>query len=234
MTTNNIINLQYPVAVLKGGTGLATTTINQLLYSSASNTIAGLATANNGTLVTSNTGVPSVLVGPGTTGNFLQSNNAAAPTWSVSTITLGGNFAMSGAFTFTGTVTGNTNVTFPTSGTLATTSQVMMNTAVAGITQTIASGAGYITANVALTTYTLPATAAVGDLFHVVGQGVGGWIIAQNANQFINFGSVVTTTGVGGSLASTNKNDSVRCLCITGGASTAWQVIGAVGELTYV
>jgi hypothetical protein len=37
------------------------------------------------------------------------------------TITIGGNFAMSGAFTFTGTVTGNTAVTFPTSGTLATT-----------------------------------------------------------------------------------------------------------------
>lgn len=37
------------------------------------------------------------------------------------TITLGGNFAMSGAYTFTGTLTGNTTVTFPTSGTLATT-----------------------------------------------------------------------------------------------------------------
>lgn len=38
------------------------------------------------------------------------------------TITLGGNFATSGAFNLTATLTGNTNVTFPTSGTLATTS----------------------------------------------------------------------------------------------------------------
>ena len=37
------------------------------------------------------------------------------------TITVGGNTAFSGAFTFTGTITGNTGVTFPTSGTLQTT-----------------------------------------------------------------------------------------------------------------
>lgn len=38
----------------------ATTTINQLLYSSSNNVIAGLATANNGTLITSGAGVPSI------------------------------------------------------------------------------------------------------------------------------------------------------------------------------
>ena len=62
----------------------STTTINQLLYSSAANVLSGLATANNGTLVTSSSGVPSILVGPGTTGNFLKSNSAAAPSWSTS------------------------------------------------------------------------------------------------------------------------------------------------------
>jgi len=41
-----------------------------------------------------------------------------------STITIGGNFEMSGAHTFTGTLTGDTAVTFPTSGTLATTAQL--------------------------------------------------------------------------------------------------------------
>jgi hypothetical protein len=40
----------------------------------------------------------------------------------VGTITVGGNTEFSGAFTFVGTLTGNTAVTFPTSGTLATTS----------------------------------------------------------------------------------------------------------------
>lgn len=38
------------------------------------------------------------------------------------TISVGGNSSLSGAFTFAGTLTGNTAVTFPTSGTLQTTS----------------------------------------------------------------------------------------------------------------
>jgi len=38
----------------------ATTTVNQLLYSSAANTVAGLATGNSGILVTSGAGVPSI------------------------------------------------------------------------------------------------------------------------------------------------------------------------------
>jgi len=62
-----------------------TTTVSQLLYSSSSNVVGGLATANNGTLVTSNAGVPSILAGPGTTGNVLQSNAAAAPSFSTAT-----------------------------------------------------------------------------------------------------------------------------------------------------
>jgi hypothetical protein len=62
-----------------------TTTINQLLYSSAANVVSGLATANNGILVTSNTGVPSILGGPGTTGNILQSNAASPPSYSTAT-----------------------------------------------------------------------------------------------------------------------------------------------------
>ncbi len=59
-----------------------TTTINQVLYSSANNTVSGLASAANGTLVTNASSVPSILAGPGTTGNILQSNAAAAPSFS--------------------------------------------------------------------------------------------------------------------------------------------------------
>lgn len=58
---------------------------SNLLYSNGANTVTGLATANNGLLVTSNTGVPSILAGPGTTGNMLQSNAAAAPSFSSAT-----------------------------------------------------------------------------------------------------------------------------------------------------
>lgn len=58
--TQNVINDTRPSSVTNGGTGLSSTTANQLLYSSASNTISGLATANSGLLVTSGAGVPSI------------------------------------------------------------------------------------------------------------------------------------------------------------------------------
>jgi len=58
---------------------------SEFLYSNGANNVAGLATANNGLPVTGNTGIPSILAGPGTTGNFLQSNAAAAPSWSTAT-----------------------------------------------------------------------------------------------------------------------------------------------------
>jgi len=63
----------------------ATNAVSTLLYASASNVMSALATANNGLLVTSSTGVPSILAGPGTTGNILQSNAAAAPSFSTAT-----------------------------------------------------------------------------------------------------------------------------------------------------
>lgn len=62
-----------------------TNAVSTLLYASSSNVMAALATANDGLLVTSNTGVPSILAGPGTTGNILQSNAAAAPSFSTAT-----------------------------------------------------------------------------------------------------------------------------------------------------
>jgi hypothetical protein len=63
----------------------ATTTINRILFSSANNTVSEITAANNGVLVSGATGVPSMLAGPGTSGNMLQSNAAAAPSYSDAT-----------------------------------------------------------------------------------------------------------------------------------------------------
>jgi len=57
-----------------------TTTVSQILYSSATNTVAGLATANNGVLIASNTGVPSMLAA-GATGQVLTATTGAPPSW---------------------------------------------------------------------------------------------------------------------------------------------------------
>ena len=58
----------------------ATTTISEILYSSAANTVTGLATANNGVLITSATGVPSLLAN-GTTGQILTATTGSPPSW---------------------------------------------------------------------------------------------------------------------------------------------------------
>jgi hypothetical protein len=47
-------------AVSVGGTGLSSTTINQILYSSSNNVISGLTTANSGVVDTTSVGVPQV------------------------------------------------------------------------------------------------------------------------------------------------------------------------------
>lgn len=60
MATNNAINTTMPISPTQGGTGLSSTTANQLLYSSSNNVIAGLATANSGVLTTNSSGVPSI------------------------------------------------------------------------------------------------------------------------------------------------------------------------------
>lgn len=105
---------------------------------------------------------------------------------------------------------------------------------VTGTTQTMAVNTGYLADNAGLVTLTLPATAAQFSVIRVVGHGAGGWLIAQNAAQQIIIGSSATTAGTGGSLASTNANDSVELLASVGGASTIWTVMSSVGNLTVV
>lgn len=91
---------------------------------------------------------------------------------------------------------------------------------------------GYIANSGSLITLTLPATATIGDIIRVTGKGAGGWTIAQNAGQFIQYGSIVTTTGVGGSLSSNDPADTVELVCVT--ANTEWLVLSSVGTLVYV
>lgn len=66
-------------------TYLATLTANGIVYASASNTMAQISTANNGVLITSNSGVPSLLANSGTPGFVLTANSGAPPSWQAAT-----------------------------------------------------------------------------------------------------------------------------------------------------
>jgi hypothetical protein len=86
----------------------------------------------------------------------------------------------------------------------------------------------------ALLTMTLPSTAAVGTIIILQGSaaGNGGWLLAQNAGQNVQMGSSSTTSGAGGSLASTNDNDSISLVCTV--ADTTWNCYSSIGNITIV
>ncbi len=104
-------------------------------------------------------------------------------------------------------------------------------TDVTGATQTLAVNNGYFTDRGGGVTYTLPATAALGDQIKIDGK-LGITTVAQNANQAIRMSGSISTTGVGGSIAGTNVGDCVTLRCSTAGASTIWIAENFVGNWT--
>jgi len=195
------------LAVTNGGTGLSSTTANQLLYSSGSNVIAGLATSNSAILRTNASGIPAWSASL-TNGQILIGSTGATPT--PSTISPGPGISISngaGSITISGTGSG------------------IGWTEVTSASQLMVADNGYVTNNAGLVTLTLPATAAFGTAINVIGKGAGGWSIAQNAGQSVQIGSVSSTIGVGGSVSSTNSFDSLELICTT--ANTIWTAMGA-------
>jgi hypothetical protein len=155
-----------------------------------------------------------------TDGQLLIGNSGNPP--SVATLSAGTNIGITNA---AGTVTVNC------------TGAAAVTWIEATIATTLAVNKGYITkiAIPGLLTYTLPATAVQGDTIEIVGYSAGGFSIAQNAtNQSIRLGNVTSTIGVGGSVSSTLASDSLKMVCVTGGASTEWVITYAVGAFTIV
>jgi hypothetical protein len=102
--------------------------------------------------------------------------------------------------------------------------------AVAGTSQSMTISNNYYAQNASLTTFTLPVTASAGTTMRIAGVGAGGWKVAQNAGQSINFGNQVTTTGTGGSISSGNRYDAIELFCAV--ANTQWTVLTAAGNLS--
>ena len=99
---------------------------------------------------------------------------------------------------------------------------------------TMGANAGYTVDNGAsLVTLTLPTSANLGDFVIIQGFSAGGWKIAQAAGQQIHLASSSTTSGAGGSLASTNQYDAITLRCAVAGG-TIWTCINVVGNITVV
>jgi hypothetical protein len=194
----------------------ASTTINQLLYSSSSNVIGGVSAVNSGALVSTSAGVPT-WIGSLTNGQLAIGSTGATPV--AAAISAGTNISVTnGAGTITIAATGAGGFTW-----------VDQNSS----SVTVAVNTGYVTDNGAsLVTYTLPGTAALGSQITIVGFSAGGWTLHQPASVLVHLGNQTTTTGAGGSLSSTNAFDCINLVCVV--ANTTWVVRSAVGNITYV
>lgn len=92
---------------------------------------------------------------------------------------------------------------------------------------------GFIANAGAALSFSLPATSAVGDVIALALDGATSWVISQGANQQIRMGSITTTLGVGGSLASTSQGDSITLVCKT--ANLLWTAVyGSFGNISHV
>ena len=192
----------------------STTPINQILYSSAANTVTGLATANNGVLTTGTTGIP-VITALASNGQIIIGSGSGAP--AAATLTPGAGITITNAANSI-TIAATNPSGFPW-------------TDVTNATQTLAVNNGYLTDRSAGVVYTLPSTAAIGDTILIVGK-LGITTITPNANQQILMSSASDTVGATGTAVGTNVGDCITLICITAGASTVWRSNNFVGNWT--
>lgn len=228
-----------PLTTTNGGTGVSSPSANTLPVAQGASAMIFLGPLTDGQLLIGSTGsspVASTLTagmgitianGPGT---ITINSSIAAPT-ADGQIPIG---SATGTYT-PATITAGIGIAItnaPGAITITSTSTGLIWNDVTAVSASMSVNNGYLADNAGLVTLTLPATATQFSVIYVAGNSPGGWVIAQNAGQTINFESSSTTTGTGGSLASTNTYDAVYLLCTT--ANTTWSVLSSLGNITIV
>ncbi len=222
----------------------STTTINQILYSSAANTVTGLATANRGVLTTGATGIP-VITALATDGQLIIGSTAGVP--AAATLTPGtgisiANGSNSISISVNGSVVGQTitgdsgGALSPTAGnwnilggpgvtTTGSGSTLTINSTVFTDTTatTMAVDNGYFAT--AAGTYNLPASAAQGELITIVCDTAGAVVVDAPALNFIRVGSLITAAG--GTATSTSIGDSLTLRYRL--SSLTWEAVSVIG-----
>lgn len=98
---------------------------------------------------------------------------------------------------------------------------------------TMAAMRGYVNKNATpanKTLFTLPAVAAIGDTYSIIGFTTGGFRVVQQANQSIQFGATSSTVGAAGYVEFIDQHDCITIVCIT--ANTGFAVVSSQGNFT--
>lgn len=190
----------------------ATTTINELLYSSSANVVSGLVTANSAMLYTDSSGVPA-WSGSMTDGQVMIGATGASPA--------------------PATLTPGTGISIANSANgiqISATGGGFGVATIAGTSQAAAVNTMYIALNAGQTTVTLPSTFSVGDTVIVVGSGAnaGGWIITANTGDTIMYNGTATSAG-GTVTSSALAGQTVELVADV--ANTSWVIVDTVNTL---
>lgn len=207
-------------------------------------TVTGLTLTTNASTLEYDLTVP-VLVSSGGTGVTSLTANApvlsgATSTTALTTLPLTNGqliIGSTGAIPVASTLTAGTGISITNGAgsiTLANVAQpgIVWSVIIAG-SGTLTANNGYIANNAGTISFSLPATATIGDTYRVTGiNNATGWKITQNAGQTIHFGTATTTTGVLGSLESSATRDSVEIVCVA--TNNTFNVISSIGNITVV
>lgn len=185
----------------------STTTANQILYSSATNTITGLATANNGVLTTNASGVPGVTQ-LSSNGSLLIGSGSGAP--ASATLTAGAGISITnGANSITITATG---AGFPWTDTSGTVNAAANN--------------GYFITGTC--TSTLPGSPSQGDVVKYIVDTTNILTITANAGQRIRMAN--NLSAIAGTAVSTQRGDSAELVYRS--SSSTWEALCFNGAYT--
>jgi hypothetical protein len=231
-----------PQPVIEGGTGAQTLAAHAVLVGEGTSAI--------------------VAVGPGTSGQILQSAGASAdPAYTTATYpgttTASQLLYSSSNNVVTGLTVGDYGVLISNSTGVpswlanGTTGQVLTATtsgnpswaspssggftwiAIAGGTTNLVAGNGYRTSGVILSNFVLPTNSNLGDTIKIIdGQGAGGWEITYGTGQSIRYGLSISTTTTG-NLFSSGTGDTVELVCTTASATAPlFTVFSSIGNLS--
>lgn len=241
-TNNLLMSGGFAAPFWSTATYPSTTTINQLLYSNANNTVTGLATANNGLLVTSAAGVPSIstTIPSGLTGAALTRVNDTNVT-----VTLGGSptTALLNATSLTLGWTGTLSVSRGGTGlgTLTTYAILAGGTTATGNLQQLGTGTtGQLlqsqgaAALASFTTATYPSTAtSAGTILRADGTNWVGTTTTYPATNAINTIMYASSANALGSIAAANSSvlvtSSSGVPSMSGAMTNGQLIIGSTG-----